>query len=299
MSQDDSATLEHCAARLEASGDYRVLRRLTPRRAFCRDEDGDRRIGIIVDVETTGLDEAADEIIELGMVKFDYAPDGRVFQVLDDFEGLRQPRRPIPREITELTGITDQMVAGHSIDPAEVDRFIGGVDLIIAHNAAFDRKFCERLAAGFTALPWACSLSEIRWSAEGFDGAKLGYLLAGNGLFHDGHRAAGDCLALLEILSRRLPKSGEAALKRLLDSSARDTVRILAVNSPFEARDILKKRGYRWNPGDSRQQKCWWRDIPEDQAEAELAYLRKEICKQSATIPTTRVSARDRYSIRA
>ena len=39
--------------------------------------------GIILDVETTGLNSSADEIVELGMVNFEFARDGRVFRVLD------------------------------------------------------------------------------------------------------------------------------------------------------------------------------------------------------------------------
>jgi DNA polymerase-3 subunit epsilon len=46
----------------------------------------------------------------------------------------------IPPEITNLTGITDEMVAGHSIDDRAVNDLLGRVVLIIAHNAAFDRS---------------------------------------------------------------------------------------------------------------------------------------------------------------
>ena len=70
---------------LEKSGDYRVLRRLVPRDVTPVPADQQIKVGILFDVETTGLDTKADEVIELGMVKFAYCADGRVAHVIDNF----------------------------------------------------------------------------------------------------------------------------------------------------------------------------------------------------------------------
>ena len=288
--------LEDQAAALESSGNYRVLRRLGARERFHADDGTAKRLGVVLDVETTGLNPANCEIIELGMVKFEFAADGRIFRVVEVFEGLRQPSHPIPAEITDITGITDDMVAGQTIDPAEVGRIIDDVAVIIAHNAGFDRNFCERFAPCFASRAWACSVTEIGWRQEGFEGSRLGYLLMGAGLFHDGHRATEDCRALLEILARPLPKSGEPALKRLLDTARRATVRLWAQNSPFDMKDVLKARGYKWSSGDDGRPKCWWRDVAEDQTEAELTFLRQEIYGRDADIPIARLTAFDRFS---
>jgi DNA polymerase III subunit epsilon len=80
---DDLSQMAHT---LEKSGDYRVLRRLVPRDVITP-VPADQRIkgGILFDVETTGLDTKADEVIELGMVKFAYCADGRVAHVIDNF----------------------------------------------------------------------------------------------------------------------------------------------------------------------------------------------------------------------
>jgi DNA polymerase III subunit epsilon len=51
---------------------------------------------------------------------------------------------PIPAEITDLTGITDEMVLGHPIESEAVAAFAADAAIIIAHNANFDRKFVER-----------------------------------------------------------------------------------------------------------------------------------------------------------
>jgi DNA polymerase III subunit epsilon len=66
------------------------------------------KIGILLDTETTGLDHRKDEVIELGMVKFGYTPDGRIIDVTDTFSAFNESSEPIPAEITALTGITDE-----------------------------------------------------------------------------------------------------------------------------------------------------------------------------------------------
>lgn len=289
---------EEMVAALEASGNYRILRRLTPRARYTEEDGTAKRIGIILDVETTGLDPTRDEVIELAMVKFEFDSDGRIFSVLDSFDELRQPSVPIPPEITRLTGIADVDVAGRSIDSEDVSRFIADAAVVIAHNAAFDRKFAERSWPEFEHKAWACSVSQIDWRSEGFEGSRLGYLLAGCGLFHDAHRADADCAALIEILSRPLPASGEPALKRLLDTARQATVRVWATNSPFDLKDALKSRGYRWNDGSDARPKAWWIDVPEDQLEIERHFLATEIYGWEADVPTRRITAFDRFSER-
>lgn len=289
---------ERLAAILDASGDYRVLRRLLPKQQYCSDDGSLKKIGVVLDVETTGLDPARDEVIELAMVKFEFAADGRIFRVLDVFDQLREPTIPIPPEISELTGITSEAVVGRTIDPLGVAGFVDQAVIVIAHNAGFDRKFCERAWTCFTTKAWACSVNQVNWRSEGFEGSRLGYLLAGCGLFHNGHRAAADCAALIEVLSHPLPKSGELALKRLLDTARLAIARIWAEDSPFDMKDILKARGYRWNDGDDGKPKAWWIDVPEEQLEAEKVFLKKEIYGRDVDIPWTRITAFDRFSVR-
>ena len=74
----ETSNLEDLAAALEDSPDYRVLRRLRPRLSVEGLDAVDTRLGLMVDVETTGLDPDHDEIIELAMVPFRYTLDGVV-----------------------------------------------------------------------------------------------------------------------------------------------------------------------------------------------------------------------------
>ena len=151
--------LEVLAAELEASGRYRVLRKLEARREFEPENGAPTRMGLFVDVETTGLDPRRDEIIELAMVPFTYGLDGRIFSVEEPFTALREPSVVISEEITQITGITNEMVAGKAINPADVAAFAAPAAIIVAHNAAFDRKFLECFCADFSTKAWGCSMT--------------------------------------------------------------------------------------------------------------------------------------------
>jgi len=233
------------AEALSRSTDYRVLRRLVPRTIFTPSVGESTKTGILLDTETTGLDPRKDEVIELGMVKFDYLPDGRVGGVRDVFSSFNEPSVPIPTEVTALTGITDEMVAGQRIDEAAVSAFVEDAVIVIAHNAGFDRKFAERYWPVFERKAWGCSATEVEWRQHGFEGSRLGYLLNGAGFFHQAHRAVDDCHALLEILALELPTTGTPALAVLLAQARKKTMRIWAEQSPFDLKDALKRRDYR------------------------------------------------------
>ncbi len=115
--------LEELAAKLCESPDYRILRRIKPRTILGTPITADLRQGLFLDVETTGLDPLNDEIIQLAMVRFAYSLDGKICDVSEPFDQLRQPSKPIPPEITSLTGLSDATVLGHQIDPAEVSAY--------------------------------------------------------------------------------------------------------------------------------------------------------------------------------
>lgn len=287
---DDEAMARH----LEATGNYRILRKLLPRPIIEHPRSEFRRRGVILDTETTGLNHRTDEIIEIGVIAFTFNDIGEVGDVTGVYGGLQQPTVAIPADITRLTGITDDMVAGQVIDIARLKSLIEPADLIIAHNAGFDRPFCEALSPIFVHKAWACSVAEIDWSARDFEGSKLGYLIGQSGHFHDGHRAVDDCFALLEVLGQT--RSGPTApFAELHQASQRSRVRIYAENSPFDMKDHLKARGYRWSDGSDGRPKSWWVELPEEKLDEELDFLRAEIYRWDADPPVKYLTAFDRF----
>ena len=290
-------TLENLAQQLEKSGAYRVLRRLMPQATSDARQPGEK-IGLVLDVETLGLNPVKDEVIELGMVKFAYSEQDEVTRIIGEFRGFQQPSVPIPSEITELTGITDAMVTGQAIDAAQVEVFAAESNIVIAHNAGFDRRFAERFWPIFQRKPWACSATQIDWRRHKITGAKLDYILAAFGYFHDAHRATDDCHALVAILRRTLPHAQSSGLSALLAEARKDGHRVWAESSPYELKNTLKKRGYRWSDGSDGTPKAWYVDVAEDLLVQELNFLRDEIYQRNVEIPTRPVTAWERFSAR-
>lgn len=273
-----------------------ILRRLVPR-APGSPSAGDR-IGLIIDLETTGLDTSRNEVLEFAAIKFGYADD-RITSVIDTLQAFQQPSAPIEPAITALAGITDAMVDGRQIDSVALEQFVSDVQIVIAHNAVFDRKVAERHWPAFAHHHWACSATGVDWKAYGFGGARLAYLLAEYGLFHDAHRALDDCHAVLAILARNLPGFEKSGLEVLLDRARRPQYRIWAVDAPFALKDVLKQRGYRWNDGADGHPKSWYVDADVDVTDAELDYLRKEIFqREDADIVVRTITSLDRFSSR-
>ncbi|WSH31137.1 3'-5' exonuclease (plasmid) [Rhizobium beringeri] len=296
-SQPTAYSDEDMARTLEESGNYRILRKLTARPVASVRRPEFSQLGVILDTETTGLNHRSDEIIEIGAVAFTFNDNGAVGDIVGIYGGLQQPSLPIPPEITRLTGITDAMVEGQLIDIQSLRTLIEPADLIIAHNAGFDRPFCEAFSTIFAGKAWACSVSEIDWSVRGFEGTKLGYLVGQAGYFHEGHRAVDDCHALLEILNRE-QRDGESPFTELYRASQRARIRIFAEHSPFEMKDHLKARGYRWSDGSDGRLKSWWIEVGEEDLGDELSYLRSEIYRwKEAEPPMVRLTAFDRFKL--
>ena len=291
--------IEECIKQLEEHDDYRIIRRFKPVESYHSQGEANKRIGIFLDTETTGLDAHEDKVIELAMVPFEFDAAGNIYRLLPEYNGLNDPGMPIPEVVQKITGITDEIVKGQSLDLDKVKALLSDAVLIIAHNARFDRPFCEKILDDFKEISWACSIADVNWQEEGIEGVKLEFLAYKYGFFFEGHRATIDCQAGIEILSRNLPVSGEPVLKRLLEHARQNNIRVWAEGSPFDKKDELKKRGYRWSAGEAGKRKAWYKDLLETELDEELLFLSENIYQRNIDdLPTQSFNAMIRYSDR-
>ncbi|WP_298622583.1 exonuclease domain-containing protein, partial [uncultured Legionella sp.] len=99
--------------------DYLVLKRVPQSLPHHTPSEERTFIATIVDLETMGLNPSQHEIIELGMLSFSFSADG-IHSVVAQYNELNNPGKPIPAEVTKVTGITDADVQGKAIDWARV-----------------------------------------------------------------------------------------------------------------------------------------------------------------------------------
>lgn len=289
--------IQDLVERLERDGSHRVLRKLEvcEGRTGVPYNGGDTSIAVAIDVETTGLDASKDVVIELAMRRFRHDKHGRILKLDTCHSWFEDPGKPLDDEIARITGLTDAELKGQKLDENTASRLLTTSNLVIAHNAAFDRKFIERRLPQASGLPWACSMCEVNWREAGFEGRSLGWLGAQAGWFHDAHRASGDVDALIALLTHVLP-DGRTALAELVERSAQPTIRIEAVGAHFSVKDVLRGRGYRWDP----DQKVWWKNLAIFERFEEEAWLGRAVyaadCRARASTPIIReLSARERY----
>jgi len=289
--------IEKLISELEVTGDYKVIKKLYPQESYNKDDKSDKRVAIFLDVETTGLDVNEAEIIELGMIAFEYSnEDGRIFNIIGEFDEFEEPKKgEIPKNITDITSITNDMVKGKSINDEKVNKFISDAVIIIAHNANFDRQFVEKRFPIFEDLSWGCSINDVSWKENGLKARNLEYLAYIYGYYYDAHRASYDCRASVHLLSQKLPVSAELVLKNLLTKARKKTSRIFAEKAHFNKKDQLKERGYSWNP----DKKSWFIDVTEDVMEDELIWLSENIFPEGVEhLQPNTFGARLRYSSR-
>ena len=279
----------------------RTLRRLELPAVMHDAQGAPLRRGLYVDCETSGPDSARDEVIEVGLLPFTFTAEGRIATVLHEEAQthLRDPGRPLSDAMVALTGLTDDDLCAHHIDTEAANPLIRASDLLVAHNARFDRPHFERMLPATRDKPWACSRLEIPWRAAGMHSDALHCLLCHYGVFaRDRHRALPDCEAGVWLLAQDLPGTTRSALSVLLECSETETVRLWAVCAPFAHKDALKARGYRWMPepraGIAR---AWWTELAPEAVDAELEWLRGTVYATSwfPPIPQRRVTARERW----
>ncbi len=156
---------------------------------------------IVLDLETTGLSSEINEIIEIGAIRAKLDDDRHA-----TFQALVKPDRKVPRKITQMTGITQEMIDQGGLPLAEALRqfveFIGDLP-IVTFNADFDMAFLQSAARKHgikITNSYTCALKRARRAWPGLpsyrlaDLAKMGHLSE-----EDTHRALGDCQRALIV----------------------------------------------------------------------------------------------------
>jgi DNA polymerase III epsilon subunit family exonuclease len=204
---------------------------------------------VIVDVETTGWTPGKAQITEIGAVRVSGG------QLKGQFSSLVNPGGPIPGRVTELTGISDAMVAAAPPLDRVLPTFLafasGGV--LTAHNAPFDIGFLTA-ACRACRLPWpqfpvvdTVDLARRVLGEDEVPNCKLATLAGYFGArTAPSHRALADALATADVLTALLPRLASAGVSTL------DEIRLRRVPGIWPRWRALAGRWFRRRPGRPR-----------------------------------------------
>lgn len=172
---------------------------------------------VVLDIETTGLSSINDKITEFGMVKIEHG------EIIDTYETFVNPEVHIPDNITQITGITDEMVENApKIDEVipKVLEFVGDLP-IVAHNANFDIGFIRYNAKLLGYELNNVIIDSLQMSRDifpNFKKHKLGILADNLGIEVDvAHRALDDVITLVKVFNVMIERLKDKDVKTIAD----------------------------------------------------------------------------------
>lgn len=228
---------------------------------------------VFIDFETTGFDEKKDEVIEVAFISVLFDDEYNLLKVVDKYNEFQEPNEPISEFITNLTSITNEIVKGKVIDWSIVENALEQADIIIAHNAQFDKKWALKYTNLDPKKKWACSVDLIDWKLKyGTKNAKLETLKKSYKIKSGkSHRAIGDVITLVKLLKQQ-GKQG-TFFQELYNNFHEKHVRMICHGVKYDDKELIKQFGFRWFGKD----KYWYKNIPVSQKKEAETKLRKTV----------------------
>jgi DNA polymerase-3 subunit epsilon len=190
---------------------------------------------LIVDLETTGLDPKDCEVIEVAASLFDVKHRA----VVSSLAFLMPCDSNAAEEINHIPASLSQTSSPWRTGLIMLTELLAVSDCLIAHNAAFDRKWFGRGNLPKIWQPWLCSMIDFEWGSRG--GTNLRDLAVNHGVtVAKAHRALADVELLAGVLASR------EDLEELLEGAVAPKITIAARVS-YERREEAKTRGFNWN----------------------------------------------------
>lgn len=212
---------------------------------------------LIVDTETTGLDPDRDECLEVGVILFDVPSRQVLAQQSFLLPVEANAAEPINRIPAAATSLPQPWQAGLVYLQALID----AADVLVAHNAAFDRQWFGRSQLPSISKPWLCSMEDIRWPEQRQLRARPSVrdlALAYEIPVWAAHRALTDCIYLAEVFRRC--EDLEQRLAHGLEPRV-----LFKAQLSYDQRHLAREAGFRWNdpvPG------AWTRRLSAREADA-------------------------------
>ncbi|CAK6694670.1 3'-5' exonuclease [Synechococcus sp. BA-124 BA4] len=210
---------------------------------------------LILDTETTGLDPEHDHCIEVGAVLFHVSSRA----VLSQLSLLLPCQSNAAEGINGIDAAVSRLDQPWQAGLLYFQELVASADVIVAHNAAFDRAWFGRGPLPAIDKPWLCSMDDLRWPSERRLKASPSVrdLALAYGIpVWAAHRALTDCIYLAQVFERC------DALESLLLAGL-EPRRLYRAELPYDQRHRAREAGFRWNEPVAR---AWSRRLSEREA---------------------------------
>ena len=194
---------------------------------------------LIIDTETSGLDPDAHHCLEIGAILFDVPSR----QVLAQMSCLLPVESNAAEAINRIPAAVTRLPQPWKPGLDYFQELLNAADLLVAHNAAFDRQWLGRSHLPATDLPWLCSMEDMRWpkdkqlrSRPSVRDLALAYEIP----VWAAHRALSDCIYLAEVF-RRCDQL-EQLIERGLEPRS-----LMRAQVSYDDRQLAREAGFRWN----------------------------------------------------
>ncbi len=194
---------------------------------------------LILDTETTGLDPETQHCVEVGAILFDVQSRAVLAQqsfLLPAETNAAEPINRIPAAVTRLPQPWKEGLRWFQ-------NLLGVADVLVAHNAAFDRQWFGRGELPAVTQPWLCSMEDMRWPADRQLRSRPSVrdlALAYGVPVWAAHRALTDCIYLAEVFARC-----EDLEQQLLQGL--EPRQLVRAKVSYDDRQLARDAGFRWN----------------------------------------------------
>ena len=194
---------------------------------------------LILDTETTGLDPETQHCVEVGAILFDVQSRAVLAQqsfLLPAETNAAEPINRIPAAVTRLPQPWKEGLRWFQ-------NLLGAADVLVAHNAAFDRQWFGRGELPAVTQPWLCSMEDMRWPADRQLRSRPSVrdlALAYGVPVWAAHRALTDCIYLAEVFARC-----EDLEQQLLQGL--EPRQLVRAKVSYDDRQLARNAGFRWN----------------------------------------------------
>lgn len=211
----------------------------------------------IIDLQSKGKNPKSAKLVELAVVVLEIDRDScKPLKVVEQHHWFQDPEEEheLSEGYTKMTGITQEMVQGKSIDSPTMEAIIDTVDVFVAYNAGYVRPILEEQFPSLESSIFACVRNQIEWTVKGHECRSLSHLCRDHRWYNDGLRMNERCAVVIKLLSEG-GADGENYLEELI-SRAEEPLITIEAKVQMRQKHLMKKERFRWDPRERAFLRC-------------------------------------------